>query len=136
MGGYGAVRFAEMHPGTFGFVSSTIGLLDFPRPETLPEGQNYRVPTERFTNAPRLWSELNPLSAVGRLRGATLSLVLATKGFERTMNENFIAALNAQNILSRVHWLEGGHEFPLVVSSLPIVLADAAEYFGVRTAGQ
>jgi S-formylglutathione hydrolase FrmB len=130
MGGYGAVTFAEMHPGNFGFVSSIIGLLDFPRSETLPDGQNYRVPVERFTSEPRIWTEFNPMSAVERLRGTTVTLVLATRGFERTMNENFIAALSARNIVSRVHWLEGGHEFPLVVSALPIVIADAAEYFG------
>src|SRR5690606_5787161 len=40
MGGYGAVRFAQTHAGQFGFVASVIGLLDFPREETLPEGQN------------------------------------------------------------------------------------------------
>ena len=66
---------------------------------------------------------------IASLRVSVISLVLATRGFERTMNENFIAALSAQNILPRVHWLEGGHEFPLVENAWPTVLADAAEYF-------
>jgi S-formylglutathione hydrolase FrmB len=129
MGGYGAVTFAEADPGRFGFVASVIGLLDFPRPETLPEGQNYRVPVARFGAEPAIWARFNPLNAVERLRGSTLSLVLATHGFERTMNENFLERLNAENIMARVHWLEGGHQFPLVEAAVPIVLADAAEYF-------
>lgn len=129
MGGYGAVHFAQTHPGTFGFVSSVIGLLDFPREENLPAGQNYRVPLPRFTADPAQWARFNPLRAVAALRGVRLTLVLATRGFERTMNQNFLAALGAEAMTARVHWLEGGHEYPVVERSLPIVLADAAEYF-------
>lgn len=129
MGGYGAVRFAQTHPGQFGFVASVIGLLDFPRAETLPEGQNYRVPTNRFTGDPAVWAEMNPLRAVDALQGATLTLVLATRGFERTMNENFLAALTAHRLSARVHWLEGGHEFAVVERAVPLVLAEAAEFF-------
>jgi len=130
MGGYGAVRFAQTHPGQFGFVASVIGLLDFPRAEDLPAGQNYRVPIQRFTADPATWAKLNPLHAVEALRGSTLTLVLATRGFELTMNENFLAALAAQELTARVHRLEGGHEFSVVERALPIVLADAAESFG------
>ena len=131
MGGYGAVRCAETHPGKFGFVASVIGLLDFPRAETLPEGQNYKVPIARFTADSATWVALNPLNRVDQLRGAALTLVLATKGFERTMNENFLAALAAQTppLPARVHRLEGGHEFSLVERAIPLVLADAAEFF-------
>src|SRR5688572_7635723 len=131
MGGYGAVTFAQAHAREFGFVASVIGLLDFPRPETLAEGQNYRVPVDRFTAEPGVWAKYNPLNAADRLRGSAITLVLATHGFERTMNENFLAALNAHNITARVHWLEGGHQFPLVEAALPIVLADAAEFFSL-----
>jgi len=129
MGGYGAVRCAEANPGKFGFVASVIGLLDFPRPETLPEGQNYRVPVARFTADPATWATLNPLNRVEQLRGAALTLVLATQGFERTMNEHFLAALAANRLPARVHRLEGGHEFPLVERAIPLVLADAPEFF-------
>lgn len=129
MGGYGAVRFAQTHPGQFGFVASMIGLLDFPRAETLPEGQNYRVPTNRFTGDPAVWAELNPLRAVEALQGATLTLVLATRGFERTMNENFLTAVAARKLAARVHWLEGEHEFAVVERAVPLVLADAEEFF-------
>ena len=129
MGGYGAVRAAQARPGRFGFVASVIGLLDFPRAEDLPAGQNYRVPTPRFTADPAIWMTLNPIRAVESLRGGALTLVLATQGFERTMNENFLAAAAAAALSSRVHWLEGGHEFALVERAVPIVLADAAERF-------
>ncbi|MBI5692796.1 MAG: hypothetical protein HZC55_22180 [Verrucomicrobia bacterium] len=129
MGGYGAVRFAQAYPGRFGFVGSIIGLLDFPRAEDLPEGQNYRVPTARFTADPAVWETLNPLSAVTALAGSRLTLVLATRGFERTMNEHFVSKLGASGLSARVHWLDGGHEFPLVERAVPIVLADAAEFF-------
>ncbi len=130
MGGYGAVRFAQLHPGQFGFVGSVIGLLDFPRAETQPAGQNYRVPVDRFTADPTVWATLNPLYALDGLRGSTITLVLATRGFELTMNETFITAMNSAGLPApRVHRLEGGHEFPLVVRALPLVLADAAARF-------
>jgi len=132
MGGYGAVRFAQTHPGAFGFVGSVIGLLDFPRAETLPEGQNYRVPVARFTADPVVWATLNPLHAVEALRGARVTLVLATRGFERTMNENFLAALAAKQLSAEVHWLEGGHEFALVERALPLVIDAAARTFQNR----
>jgi len=132
MGGYGAVRFAQTHPGAFGFVGSVIGLLDFPRAENLPEGQNYRVPTARFTGDPAVWATLNPLTAVEALRGARITLVLATRGFERTMNENFIAALAAKQVSAEIHWLEGGHEFPLVERALPLIIDAAGRSFQNR----
>lgn len=129
MGGYGAVRQAEESSGRFGFVASIIGLLDYPRAETLPEGRNYRVDIDRFTADPEVWARLNPLHGVEALRGARLSLVLATRGFELTMNENFLAVLEGKGLPARVHRLEGGHEFSLVERALPLVLADAAEFF-------
>lgn len=129
MGGYGAVRYAQTHPRQFGFVASVIGLLDFPRAEDLPAGQNYRVPTRRFTTDPARWAELNPLHAVEALQGSTLVLVLATRGFELTMNENFLAALATHRPAARVHRLEGGHEFTVVERAVPIVLAEARRVF-------
>ena len=129
MGGYGAVRFAETHREQFGFVASVIGLLDFPRAETLPEGQNYRVPVQRFSADPEVWVRFNPLHGVADLRGRAVTLVLATRGFERTMNENFLAALAKHGIEPKVHWLDGGHEFAVVERALPLVLADATRFF-------
>ena len=134
MGGYGAVRFAQTHPGEFGFVASVIGLLDFPREETLPPGQNYKVPLARFTADPATWATVNPRHGVENLRGADITLVLATRGFERTMNENFLAALKTQRLAARVHWLEGGHEFPLVERAVPLVVADMTAF--LKSAGR
>ena len=129
MGGYGAVRLAQTYPGKFGFVASVIGLLDFPRAEDLPAGQNYRVPTQRFTADPAVWAKMNPIHAVEALRGSVVTLVLATQGFELTMNENFLAALAAHGQTARVHRLEGGHEFSVVERAVPLVLADARRFF-------
>jgi len=133
MGGYGAVRYAQTQPEArrFGYVASIIGLLDFPRAENLPEGQNYRVPVARFTADPAVWAKLNPLGAVAALRGSSVTLVLATRGFELTMNEHFLAALAAATppIPARVHRLEGGHEFAVVERAVPLVLADAMAAF-------
>jgi S-formylglutathione hydrolase FrmB len=134
MGGYGAVRYAEGSGGRFGFVASIIGLLDYPRAETLPDGRNYKVAVARFTDDPAVWARFNPLHGIGALRGSALTLVLATRGFELTMNENFLAALAAQNIPARVHRLEGGHEFPLVERAVPLVLADATDFFQKKPA--
>lgn len=133
MGGYGAVRFAETHPGKFGFVASVIGLLDFPRAETMPAGQNYKVPVARFTADPATWLTLNPRHGIENVRGAALTLVLATKGFERTMNENFLAELKARGMEARVHWLDGGHEFPLVERAVPLVVADMANFLRAQS---
>jgi S-formylglutathione hydrolase FrmB len=129
MGGYGAVRFAETHPGRFGFVASAIGLLDFPCAEILPQGQNYHVPADRFTADPATWRELNPLTDAGALRGSVITLVLSRLGFERTMNEHFAAELARRHIPARVHWLDGGHEFAVVERAVPLVLTDAAAFF-------
>lgn len=130
MGGYGAVRHAAAHAGRFGFVASIIGLLDYPRPETLPEGRNYRVNAARFTDDPEIWARFNPLREVRGLQGVTLTLVLSSRGFELTMNENFLAAAAAEGVAARVHRLEGKHEFALVERAVPLVLADAAAFFG------
>jgi pimeloyl-ACP methyl ester carboxylesterase len=73
MGGYGAVRFAQTNPGSFGFVASVIGLLDFPRAETLPQGQNYRVPVARLTADPDVLARLNPRHVVETLRGSEIT---------------------------------------------------------------
>lgn len=129
MGGYGAVRYATRHPGEFAFVASIIGLLDFPRPATLPEGQNYAVPAARFTADPAVWVKFNPLAQASALAGRRVTLVLAAQGFERTMNENFLTALATAGVSPRLHRLEGGHEFDLVERAIPLIVADAAACF-------
>jgi S-formylglutathione hydrolase FrmB len=132
MGGYGAVRFAQTHPGQFGFVASVIGLLDFPREETLPEGQNYKVPAARFGSDPEIWKTLNPLHTISRLRESAVTLVLSETGFERTMNDRFVAAAAAIGLPLRIHRLTGGHQFDVVQRAVPLVLNDAAQTFKRR----
>ncbi len=127
MGGYGAVRYATRHPGKFGSVSAMIGLLDFPRDATLPAGQNYVVPLDRFGRGSGEWALLNPFNAVARLRGKPILLVTADTAFDRTMNENFSAALVAEKMGHKIITLEGAHTFDVVQAALPMVLDFVAE---------
>ena len=62
--------------------------------------------------------------------------MLSQRGFELAMNENFLAALAAGTppLTARVHRLDGGHEFSLVERALPLVLADAGEFFHKQSA--
>jgi S-formylglutathione hydrolase FrmB len=122
MGGYGAMRYATRHPEEFNSVSAMIGLLDFPREANLPVGQNYEVPGARFGQDRTVWSDYNPIHAVAALRGKPVMLITADAAFDRTMNENFSAALVAQKIGHQIITLEGGHTFEVVQNALPLVL--------------
>lgn len=123
MGGYGAVRFAQLTPGRFGTVASMIGLLDFPREETLPRGQNYTVPVARFGDDSALWQAFNPLHAAVAFRGTAVLLVTAEDSFDRTMNENFSRELNRTGVPHMLRVLPGGHTLDVVRAALPEVLA-------------
>lgn len=122
MGGYGAMRFAVRHPRQFGTVATVVGLLDFPRKETLPEGQNYTVPWGRFGEDREVWKEYNPINDITALRGKSVLLITADAAFDRTMNQNFSAALIDAKVGHRIITLEGAHTFPVVQESLPLVL--------------
>lgn len=122
MGGYGAVRYATRHAADFGTVVSVIGVIDFPREPTLPEGQNYAVPVDRFGDDPALWRAYNPVDNVRALQGVAIMLITADTAFDRTMNENFSAELNRSGIEHRTLMLEGGHTFAVVQASLRHVL--------------
>jgi enterochelin esterase-like enzyme len=122
MGGYGAVHYAEAHPGEFGRVASLIGLLDFPRPETLPAGRNYPVPAARFGSDPAVWRRFNPLHGLAALRGKALLVVTAEDAFDRVMNEEFSAALAAAGIPHEFRRLPGGHTLAVVRAALPGLL--------------
>lgn len=123
MGGYGAVRFAQLFPGRFGTVASMIGLLDFPREETLPSGQNYTVPAARFGDDPFLWRAFNPLHAAAALQGSAILVVTAEDAFDRTMNENFSRELSRAGVPHIFQVLAGGHTLDVVRAALPEVLA-------------
>lgn len=128
MGGYGAMRYATRNAEIFGAVSVIIGLLDFPRSATLPPGQNYNVPVARFGESRRIWAEYNPIHSVAALRGKPVLLITGDTAFDRTMNENFSAALVAQKAGHRFITLEGGHTFHVVQAALPLVLDFAKEH--------
>ena len=130
MGGYGAMRFAENHSGEFGAVASIIGLLDFPRAEPFPEGQNYTVPLKRFGSDPRVWLDCNPLTHIPQLRGAQLLVITADKSFDRTMNEDFVRSAKQENIPVDFRMLHGGHSFEVVSEALPLVLDFMAKSIG------
>lgn len=123
MGGYGAVRFAQEHADMFGSVVAIIGLLDFPRPETLPPGRNYSVPVARFGADPARWPALNPLNAVAGLRGKSILLITAEDAFDRVMNENFSRALIAADIAHDYRLLPGAHTLDVVRTSLPLMIS-------------
>ena len=129
MGGYGAVRSAEAHPDRFGAVASIIGNLDFPRPETLPDGQNYTVPRERFGDDPEEWRRLNPIHHAQRLQNTGILIVAADRAFDLTMNERFAAKLSELGIAYEWRLLPGGHKFEVVATALPIVLGFMRDRF-------
>ena len=133
MGGYGAVRYAQQHPGRFGAVVGLLGLLDFPRSESLPEGQNYTVPLARFGSNPSVWDTFNPINAVEKLAQAQVMLITASTAFDRTMNYNFAARTRQSGFDCRVVELVGGHTIEVVTSALPIALQFIHDSFsGIR----
>lgn len=122
MGGYGAVSLAQRRPERFAAVAAIIGLLDFPREETLPAGRNYTVPVARFGEDREGWLRYNPLHRVDALRGKAVLLITAEDAFDRVMNENFSAALTAAAVPHRFVLRSGGHTLDVVRSALPEVL--------------
>ncbi len=122
MGGFGCVRFAERHPGRFAAVSSIIGLLDFPR-SGLPEGQSYKVPVDRFGSDEAVWKQFNPINVAEKLKGVSVLIITADQAFDRTMNEHFRDRLTELKLPHEYVELKGGHTFPVVRASIPLVLA-------------
>jgi len=117
MGGYGCVRFAETHPGMFGTVVSIIGLLDYPS-----AGSNYPVIVERFGQDASVWRTFNPLLAADRLCNASVLLVAADQGFERSQNERFRQRLNELKIRHEWLMLPGTHHIDVVRQAMPAML--------------
>jgi S-formylglutathione hydrolase FrmB len=132
MGGYGAVRFAIRHPDDFGVVAGLIGLLDFPRPADLPEGQNYAVPAARFGSDPDVWRQFNPLAEAGALRGRAVLLITAADAFDRTYNERFHARLRELKIPHEFLVLPGAHTFDVVQAAVPRIVNFVARNFSIE----
>jgi S-formylglutathione hydrolase FrmB len=123
MGGYGAVSLVQRRPERFGAVAAIIGLLDFPREETLPAGRNYTVPAARFGADREVWRRYNPIHQIDALRDKAVLLITAEDAFDRVMNENFSAALAAAGVPHRFVLKPGGHTLHVVREALPEVLA-------------
>jgi S-formylglutathione hydrolase FrmB len=122
MGGYGAVHFAESHPGEFGAVASIIGLLDFPRAIPFPKGQNFTIPVRRFGTDTNIWPEYDPITHIQQLHDTPLFIITADKSFDRTMNEDFLQSAKENNMNIEFKMLQGGHSFEVVCKALPLVL--------------
>jgi S-formylglutathione hydrolase FrmB len=123
MGGYGAVSLAQRRPERFGAVAAIVGLLDFPRAETLPAGRNYTVPAARFGTDREVWKQYNPLHRIDALRDKAVLLITAEDAFDRVMNENFSSALTAAGVRHRFVLRPGGHTLEVVRAAVPEVLA-------------
>lgn len=129
MGGYGAARFAETHSDDFAAFVGILGLLDFPRKETLPEGQNYKVPVERFGSDPTVWERFNPLREIDQLIDMRTLLITGQEAFDRTMNQNFAERARELGLDCRLLELEGAHTIETVTEALPIALRFVREIF-------
>jgi formylglycine-generating enzyme required for sulfatase activity/S-formylglutathione hydrolase FrmB len=135
MGGYGAVHFAESHPGKFAAVVGIVGLLDFPRLETLPDGRNYHVPVKRFGDDPAVWAAFNPIRHIDRLAGMQLLMITGLQSFDLVMNRNFVAHARAQGFDCGLVELSGGHTIETVAEAVPLALRFVSESFAVPMAG-
>ena len=120
MGGYGAMRFAEVYPDEIGAVATAIALLDFPNP-ALPKEQNHGVPPP-FGKDEGLWPTFNCMTSAEALRGKAILIVSAKGAFDAQMNRNFHARLSSAGISHEFREIEGGHDFKTVQSMLPVVL--------------
>jgi S-formylglutathione hydrolase FrmB len=119
MGGYGAMRFAQTFPDQVGAVATTIALLEFPNP-ALPRHQNHSVP-KVFGSDVSVWPKHNCMSHAGALRGKDILIVATTEAFDLQMNRNFHAQLEAVGIPHSYVEVEGGHVFPAVQATVPLL---------------
>jgi S-formylglutathione hydrolase FrmB len=129
MGGFGALHFAERHPGQISFVGSVIGLLDFPRVRGLPEGRRFGVDPKVFGYDETSWSKENPSHNLMPLRGKDLVVVIGDQAFDRTMNENFLRMARRAGLQPETYHVEGKHVFTTVVQGLQVILPLAEAHF-------
>lgn len=122
MGGYGAAHFATTHPGGFAALVSIVGLLDFPRPETLPSGRNYRVPEACFGVDPMVWRALNPIEHITALAGMRVLAITGSDSFDLIMNREFVERARECGLDCHLIELAGGHTIETVAEALPSAL--------------
>ncbi len=120
MGGFGAIRYAELHPELFTAAAAILGLLDFPNPE-LPSEQNHSVPSI-FGATGQTQNGFNPLPHAQALKNMEIFLITADQAFDFTMNEHFHTKLSELDIAHEYIILNGTHTFDIVEESLPLVV--------------
>jgi S-formylglutathione hydrolase FrmB len=129
MGGYGTLYHATHRPEQYAYAAAMIGLVDFPRPETLPEGQNYEVPQIMFGNDPKIWRTFNPRHNIENLRNTQVFLAIGEHAFDRTMNEKFLRDAEETSINIKAIRIPHAHTFQAVQEALPLVLEDVRKFF-------
>ena len=129
MGGYGALYHATYRPEQYAYAAAMIGLVDFPRLETLPQGQNYEIPQNIFGNDPKVWQNFNPRHNIENLRNTQVFLAIGEHAFDRTMNENFLRNAEETSINIKAIRIPRAHTFQAVQEALPHVLADVQKFF-------
>lgn len=120
-GGYGSARFAERHADQFKALATIIGLLDFPRNDH-PDGKNFKVPMDRFTEDPQVWWQFNPMREVEALHDTAVLIVAGDRATDRLMNENFARRLDELSIPHEWQLLKGGHTFDVVREGVTLVV--------------
>ncbi len=115
MGGYGAAYTATRRPDDFCALASIIGVINFPREQIEPKGQNYAV-HPRYGEDRAFWDSVNPYLKLESLAKAKMPVFIAyAKGApERQMNESFIEKAKSLSMDITVLPLDGGHMFPVV----------------------
>ncbi len=130
MGGYGAVRFAEVFSEDVGAVAVTIALVDFPN-ANLPANQNFGV-SPLFGKDDKSWPTFNCMTHVDKLRGKSLLAITAKDAFDLQMNRNFHARLTQAGIAHDYREINGGHDFLAVRATLPILLGYLEEHLAPK----
>lgn len=120
MGGYGAMRFTQSFPQEVAAVATSIALLDFPN-AALPKKQNFTV-SKLFGTDEAVWAANNCMNHTEALRGKALFFITGTRAFDLQMNRHFHARLEAAGIPHTYREIEGGHTFPVVQQTVPLLL--------------
>jgi len=126
MGGYGALLYAEAHPGQFRAIATLLSLADFPNP-ALPKDQNHPIPAV-LGRDPALWPSFNPLHAADKLKGTALFHATGSEAFDRAMNERFHQRLTDLSIPHTFLLKPGRHTWPFVEQTLPEAQAFLAQH--------
>jgi len=125
MGGYGALLYAEAHPGQFRALATLLPLADFPNP-ALPKDQNHSIPPV-LGRDPALWPSFNPLHAADKLKATAIFHVTGSDAFDRTMNERLHQRLTDLSIPHTFLLKPGRHMWPFVEQTLPEALKSLAQ---------